>query len=52
MILEHLRTFQEHSCHNQIDDGKTWLPKLERLQSLFKTFMWQLLDGKYDSIIV
>ena len=51
-IPEYFRTFQEQACHNQMDDGITYLPELEGLWRRYKIFVWQFLDGKYDSIIV
>ena len=47
------RTFQEQAYHNQMDDGgKHGYQNWRGYEGSSKTFMWQLLDGKYDSIIV
>ena len=47
------RTLQEQACYNQMDDGKTWLPDLGGgggYEGSSQTFVWQFLDGKYESI--
>ena len=46
------RTYQEQAYHNQMDDQKAWLPKLDGLWRLFKNIYTALLYDKYDSIIV
>ena len=35
-----------------MDDGKHGYHNWKDYKGSSKTFMWQLLDGKYDSIIV